>query len=532
MRHDGDRRQRRPGGGHRAAGRSPVTLRSTDGDPPTGAASASPARSTPMPGRSSCSPTFRDRGAVSRWSSPCGAPSTSRCRSSTTRGRSRWPRHASARRPARRRRRASSSGPASAAASSSTAGCTSVLTAGPASWPTRSSCATARPCGCGNRGCLEAVASSRALAALAGQPTIEDVFRAAAAGDQRAAEAIETVADHLGVAIANVITMLVPGARGDRWRRRRRRDGSARTDPARRRPPLRARARLTGTRSSPPRSARTPARSAPHCGLSLRNQRLRSELEAPPPAAPSLPAIDRPSRIDRRAGCLRRSLRPSHSRRPRSRLRSEMNHVDDVAVGDVAGLGALERAAVLIEEEPQLDQQRRSGRDVERRRFGPPGGARRDRARCRRGDDAERGPAPRAANRRPGQRPARRGTRASTAASSKAIGTPSASRTRSTRTTSASASNPSASISSGRAGVSPAARTRELATFPRHSISSLNDRNTPARRCIGRLATNVPLPAVAIDEPGVGQLLQRLAHRHPADPEPGAQLRLARQRVT
>jgi len=66
------------------------------------------------------------------------------------------------------------------------------------------------PCGCGNRGCVEAVASSRALAALAGQPTIEDVFRAAATGDQRAADAIETVADHLGVAIANVITMLVP----------------------------------------------------------------------------------------------------------------------------------------------------------------------------------------------------------------------------------------------------------------------------------------------------------------------------------
>jgi glucokinase len=66
------------------------------------------------------------------------------------------------------------------------------------------------PCGCGNRGCLEAVASSRALAALAGQPTIEDVFRAAATSDQRAVDAIETVADHLGVAIANVITMLVP----------------------------------------------------------------------------------------------------------------------------------------------------------------------------------------------------------------------------------------------------------------------------------------------------------------------------------
>ena len=53
-----------------------------------------------------------------------------------------------------------------------------------------------------------------------------------AAGDQRAAEAIETVADHLGVAIANVITMLVPervviggGVAGAG-------DGSAGADPA------------------------------------------------------------------------------------------------------------------------------------------------------------------------------------------------------------------------------------------------------------------------------------------------------------
>ena len=65
-------------------------------------------------------------------------------------------------------------------------------------------------CGCGNRGCLEAVATSSALVELAGQPTVEAVVRAARLGDERAAAAIETVSDHLGVAIANVITVLVP----------------------------------------------------------------------------------------------------------------------------------------------------------------------------------------------------------------------------------------------------------------------------------------------------------------------------------
>lgn len=66
------------------------------------------------------------------------------------------------------------------------------------------------PCGCGNRGCLEAVASSGALAALAGQSRVDEVFRSAAAGDEQARAAIDTVAEHLGVAIANIVTVLVP----------------------------------------------------------------------------------------------------------------------------------------------------------------------------------------------------------------------------------------------------------------------------------------------------------------------------------
>jgi glucokinase len=65
-------------------------------------------------------------------------------------------------------------------------------------------------CGCGNHGCLEAVATSGVLARLAGQPTAHDAFTAAAAGDEPAQAAIAEVADHLGVAIANVITILIP----------------------------------------------------------------------------------------------------------------------------------------------------------------------------------------------------------------------------------------------------------------------------------------------------------------------------------
>ena len=65
-------------------------------------------------------------------------------------------------------------------------------------------------CGCGNRGCLETVATSGALARLAGQESVEHVFLAARAGDERSAAAIATVADHIGVVIANIITVLVP----------------------------------------------------------------------------------------------------------------------------------------------------------------------------------------------------------------------------------------------------------------------------------------------------------------------------------
>ena len=65
-------------------------------------------------------------------------------------------------------------------------------------------------CGCGNHGCLEALASSAAITRLAGTATVHEAFAAAAAGDERAAAALAEVADYLGIAIANLVTVLVP----------------------------------------------------------------------------------------------------------------------------------------------------------------------------------------------------------------------------------------------------------------------------------------------------------------------------------
>ncbi|HEY8093641.1 MAG TPA: ROK family protein, partial [Acidimicrobiales bacterium] len=65
-------------------------------------------------------------------------------------------------------------------------------------------------CGCGNRGCVEAVASAGALAELGGRKTAAEVFTAAARGDERACAAVRAVAGHLALGIANMVTVLVP----------------------------------------------------------------------------------------------------------------------------------------------------------------------------------------------------------------------------------------------------------------------------------------------------------------------------------
>ena len=65
-------------------------------------------------------------------------------------------------------------------------------------------------CGCGNRGCLEAVARPPAIAAAAGRETFEEVLEALATGDSRSGEALANAAFHLGIGLANVITMIGP----------------------------------------------------------------------------------------------------------------------------------------------------------------------------------------------------------------------------------------------------------------------------------------------------------------------------------
>lgn len=63
-------------------------------------------------------------------------------------------------------------------------------------------------CGCGNRGCLEALAQAGALAARAGRDSAGEVFAGVRDGDPRCREALATVAGYLGIALANCVTVL------------------------------------------------------------------------------------------------------------------------------------------------------------------------------------------------------------------------------------------------------------------------------------------------------------------------------------
>jgi len=65
-------------------------------------------------------------------------------------------------------------------------------------------------CGCGNRGCVEAVASAEAIAAAGGRATVEEIVVAAEAGEQRAREALELAGCYLGIALANCVLLLAP----------------------------------------------------------------------------------------------------------------------------------------------------------------------------------------------------------------------------------------------------------------------------------------------------------------------------------
>ena len=65
-------------------------------------------------------------------------------------------------------------------------------------------------CGCGNHGCAEGLARSDVLAAMAGKDTVREVFDGLAAGDPACAEAVDTAAMYLGIALANAVTFLGP----------------------------------------------------------------------------------------------------------------------------------------------------------------------------------------------------------------------------------------------------------------------------------------------------------------------------------
>ena len=65
-------------------------------------------------------------------------------------------------------------------------------------------------CGCGNRGCAEALAKADAIAARAGRATMEEVYAGVRAGDPGCVEAVEFAAYYLGIALANAVVLLGP----------------------------------------------------------------------------------------------------------------------------------------------------------------------------------------------------------------------------------------------------------------------------------------------------------------------------------
>lgn len=67
-----------------------------------------------------------------------------------------------------------------------------------------------RTCGCGNPGCAEAMARSDVICDMAGRATVADVFAGLRSGDAQCEAAVRTAAEYLGIAIANVFTVVGP----------------------------------------------------------------------------------------------------------------------------------------------------------------------------------------------------------------------------------------------------------------------------------------------------------------------------------
>ena len=66
------------------------------------------------------------------------------------------------------------------------------------------------PCGCGNRGCLEAFARADRIAAACGTETAEAAVAAARAGDAHALAGLAEIGRYLGIGIANMIAVISP----------------------------------------------------------------------------------------------------------------------------------------------------------------------------------------------------------------------------------------------------------------------------------------------------------------------------------
>ncbi|MGH8950962.1 MAG: ROK family protein [Acidimicrobiia bacterium] len=65
-------------------------------------------------------------------------------------------------------------------------------------------------CGCGNRGCVEAMVRADVLASDAGRATVASVFDGAREGDERCLAAVSRMASFLGIGLANVVTLFGP----------------------------------------------------------------------------------------------------------------------------------------------------------------------------------------------------------------------------------------------------------------------------------------------------------------------------------
>ena len=66
------------------------------------------------------------------------------------------------------------------------------------------------PCACGNHGCLELFAGSRAIARAGGRASFDEVVEAAHEGDGQAVEALRRAGELIGVAVANLTIFLAP----------------------------------------------------------------------------------------------------------------------------------------------------------------------------------------------------------------------------------------------------------------------------------------------------------------------------------